>query len=71
MVDRMSYPKPLSMEHGCRVSWYTYDNEADAEAASEAAEHNAEIDERMGFDFGMVIPGQIRKEDGKFTVCIP
>lgn len=72
MSNRMSYPEPIAMEHGCRVSWYTYDNEADAKAAAEAAEHNADIDERMGFDFGMVVPGQLKKlEDGTFCVVIP
>lgn len=71
MAKYLPYPEPTRMEHGCRVSWYSYDNEADAEAAAEAAEHNADIDERMGFDFGMVIPGQIRKEENEFIVCIP
>lgn len=68
----MPYPPCQDERVGCKVSWYTYVNEADAKEASRAAEHNARILEAQGYDFGYQAPGHVSKQpDGRFEVTIP
>jgi hypothetical protein len=74
-------PKPQATRSGCKVRWKYYDNSYDAEAASKAAEHDAEIQLRRGYDFGYCCPGSIRwcepnssteaGESGRWEVCFP
>lgn len=67
-----TYPQPLRREVGCKVSWYTYATEEEAEAVSKIAQKEAGELRAEGFDFGYLWPGDIRKEeDGTFTVVIP
>jgi hypothetical protein len=44
---------------GCKVAWETYDDEAEALAASEKAKVEAERKAKLGYDFGYQSPGQI------------
>lgn len=68
----MDYPKPLSLEVGCKVSWRTYSTLHEAKQAAEIARNDAEEAEAMGFDFGYLIPSSIRKnEDHTYTVVCP
>lgn len=67
-----TYPQPLRLQVGCKVSWYTYGTEAEATAVSKIAQQEASDLRAEGFDFGYMWPGDIRKEDdGTFTVVIP
>lgn len=68
-----SYPKPIKSECGCKVSWYYYDNLADAEKASDVAEAEAIELEKEGFDWGYQCPGAIEHnpEQGMYRVVIP
>lgn len=75
-----TYPEHQARHTGCKVSWYYYDKREDAEAASKAAMHDAEIQWRRGYDFGYCSPGLISwveagtkfgGENGRWEVCIP
>ena len=55
----MKYPKAIKQECGCKVSWLYYDNQADAERASDIAEAEAIELEKEGFDWGYQTPGAI------------
>lgn len=65
------YPEPKSSRSGCKVSWNTYETEAEAKVCAEAAKHNARIKEAEGFDFGYQCPGFIRKVDDGYEVTLP
>lgn len=70
------YPKNQGYKGGIKVAWYYFDSKDDAEKASEAARHNAQVKEGQGFDFGYCSPGSIVKMKdgefaGKFEVCVP
>lgn len=74
----MPYPKEQGLRVGIKVSWYYYDDEADAKKAAKAAQHNAVIQAEQGYDFGYMMPGAIRKmppnvaeNAGRWEVCIP
>ena len=73
VMNYREYPKPIKSECGCKVSWYYYDNEADARAAADVAEHNAEIMYQEGYDFGYQCPGAIDKHADMemYRVVIP
>ena len=75
-----SAPAHQASDSGCKVSWKYYDTREDAEAASKAAEHDAEIQLRRGYDFGYCCPGSIRwvepgtkfgGDNGRWEVCFP
>lgn len=67
-----TYPKPVRERQGCKVGWYTYDNQADADTAAKIAKKQAQRMLRQGFDFGYCMPGEIRRtEDGMFEVTTP
>ena len=61
--------------YGCKVGWQTFDNEAEAKAASEQAKKEAIRKAGLGYDFGYCVPGNITHrvdEDGeRWTVTIP
>jgi hypothetical protein len=65
----------IKQESGCKVGWYTYDNEAEAKAASAQAARDAARMARQGYDFGYQVVGGIQKVavDGKlaYRVTIP
>ena len=68
------YPKSQNTETGCKVGWktYGYDEWVLANVCSEAAKHNAKIQENLGYDFGYCSPGSIEVlSDGRYKVCIP
>ena len=68
----MDYPKPLSLEVGCKVSWRTYATLTEAHEAAKVAQEDAELDKMMGYDFGYLIPSTITKnEDQTYTVVCP
>lgn len=78
--DWASYPEEQARDTGHKVSWLYYDNSYDAEAASKAAEHDADIQLRRGYDFGYCSPGSIRwvepgtkfgGDNGRWEVCLP
>lgn len=62
---------------GCKVGWDTYDNEAEARKASEAAKVEAVAMAQQGYDFGYQSPGEIvqARKDGEkipeWTVTVP
>lgn len=65
-----SMPKPIKTVVGSKVSWKTYATIDEAMQAASVARHNAEIDEAMGYDFGFMSPGEIKKTDeGYEVVC--
>lgn len=68
-----SYPAPIDMKVGCKVSWYFYKDEATARKCAAIAEHNAQLDLAEGFDFGYQVPGNIdhNPTEGLYRVCIP
>lgn len=69
---RKEYPTPVRTRSGNKVGWYYYDKRIDAERCSKAAEYNADIFARAGYDFGYCTPGSIRVlSGGQFEVCIP
>jgi hypothetical protein len=49
----------IEQRAGCKVAWATYDNEAEALAASEQAKKDAVRRAELGFDFGYCVPGEI------------
>lgn len=61
----------VSQRGGCKVSWIVYSTIEQAEKASKVAQHNAVIFAGWGYDFGYQWPGNIRKVDNGFEVCIP
>ena len=72
------YPQEQGYRGGCKVAWHYYDKLEDAQAASKAAIHNAQIQWDLGYDFGYCSPGSIRRMDnpsipnhGRYEVCIP
>jgi hypothetical protein len=66
------YPEYVKIRTGCKVAWITYKDIEAAEEAAKAAEYNAYIQSRQGYDFGYMMPGHItKKEDGTYEVCIP
>lgn len=70
----MTYPKPISAETGCKVSWNTYATREEAEACAVAAKHNAVRQEALGYDFGYQSPGQIDTVPGTpptYRVTLP
>lgn len=77
--DWQSYPKPVSIESGCKVGWYNYLTAKDAREASVAARHNAAIKVSLGYDFGYCAPGSIEERYvldhgvilSAFRVCVP
>lgn len=80
MTTYATYPEAQARETGCKVSWRYYDKREDADAASEAAKHDAEIQAMRGYDFGYCCPGDIRwvapgtkfgGENGRWEVCLP
>lgn len=70
-LDYIKYPEPKDVKCGNKVSWYYYDNQEDAEKASIAAENNSHIWAARGYDFGFMAPGEIRKVNDMWEVCIP
>jgi hypothetical protein len=75
-----TYPEAQARETGSKVSWRYYDKREDADAASEAAKHDAEIQAMRGYDFGYCCPGDIRwveagtrlgGANGRWEVCLP
>lgn len=63
--------KPLKVDAGSKVAWYTYATRAEAEACRSWALVEAEIKEQQGYDAGYLSPGAIREDaDGKFTVVV-
>lgn len=72
MAEYLPYPKPVESTSGCKVGWKVYDNRADAEACSAAAEANAAVRASYGYDFGYCWPGEIKERaDGMFVVTVP
>jgi len=76
--DYKPYPKEDGMRSGCKVGWRYYRSREDAEKASVAARHNAEIQWSLGYDFGYCSPGSIEKAHesykefaGMWEVCVP
>lgn len=62
--------------YGCKVGWLTYDDEAEATAASVKAKLDARRKAGQGYDFGYSSPGEVRPldhpEHGKcWVVTIP
>jgi hypothetical protein len=53
------YPEAVENDCGCKVGWLFFDNEEDAKACGIAAEHNANILESQGYDFGFQSPGEV------------
>lgn len=71
-MARNGYPTPIKSASGCKVGWYTYDNRADAEAASAVARADASRMRNLGYDFGYCIPGTMtERADGTFVVTVP
>lgn len=72
-MEKLKCPKPIRRSVGCKVAWYTYDNEADALKASAWAKVERDRKWALGYDFGWLIPGQIeRSADGDtWTVTMP
>lgn len=70
---QMAYPKHDAYRSGCKVGWYYYLKREDADQASKAAIHNAEIDAALGYDFGYQCPGTIRWSEQRqmWEVCVP
>jgi len=50
----------LTQNSGCKVGWETYDNEAEAQKASERAAKDRDRMLTQGYDFGWLWPGEIR-----------
>lgn len=73
MSNNFNYPTPTRIETGCKVSWYFYDNEADAIKASEIAKSHAIHKLNQGYDFGYQSPGDVRhiEEDNLYVVVLP
>ncbi len=70
--DYHDYPKWDDLRTGCKVGWRIYKSIDDARKCTRAAEHNANIQASLGYDFGYCLPGSITKlEDGRYEVCIP
>jgi hypothetical protein len=78
--DYKPYPKYDGLRSGIKVSWHYYKSREDADAASVAAKHNAQIQWSLGYDFGYCSPGSIELVDesrgmpdkiGMYEVCIP
>lgn len=74
--DYQHLPKnaqPVMRESGCKVGWWLFDDRVKAETAAKIADHNANIDEYLGYDFGYCCPGSIEtvERDGRtlFRVC--
>jgi hypothetical protein len=53
------YPTPIREDSGCKVGWLTYDNQADAEKASQIAVEWGRKRAARGYDFGYESPGQV------------
>lgn len=71
-VEWRYYPEAVNQVTGCKVGWRFYRDEDLAKTCSEAARHNAKIQQAAGYDFGYCSPGSIeRTNDGMFKVCIP
>jgi len=70
---QMKYPEQnlVSTGGGSKVGYRTYSSEATAKECSEIAEHNAEIQEAKGYDFGYQCPGEVYKTDNGWVVTIP
>ena len=80
MTTYATCPKAQAWDGGCKVSWSYYDKREDADAASKAAQHDAEIQLSLGYDFGFCCPGDIRwveagtkfgGDSGRWEVCMP
>lgn len=71
------YPSPQATRSGCKVTWYYYDKEADAIAATDATKFNRVAREEQGYDFGYQSPGApprlmtVGPHADKWEVCIP
>ncbi len=66
------YPEYVTIRTGCKVGWITYNDLETAKEAAKAAQHNADIQWSLGYDFGYMMPGHItKKDDGTYEVCIP
>lgn len=63
----------ISTRSGCKVGWDTYDDEAEAQAASARAREQAVKLARQGYDFGYQMPGYVTKAPDKdeWTVVVP
>lgn len=62
----------MSERSGIKVGWRTYSDRDTAEVCAEAAANNALIQLAQGYDFGYLLPSEIRvTEDGNFEVTIP
>lgn len=59
MAKYQTVPQGEAVRSGCKVCWYYYRTEAEAQAASKVAKHNARIDAAAGYDFGYQSPGWI------------
>jgi hypothetical protein len=60
-MNELECPKPIKVQAGCKVSWYTYDKEADALKASAWAKVERERKWALGYDFGWLMPGEINR----------
>lgn len=82
----MPYPEPQDKRIGIKVKWYYYSKQEDANVASKAAVHNANLQLAAGYDFGYCAPGSIRLMEpgtrfssfgeslevgGLYEVCLP
>jgi len=64
-------PAPVSTRSGCKVSWETYAEKADAEKRAKYAKEEAEFVSLLGFDFGFQSPGTITATKDGWEVCLP
>ena len=73
-------PAHQARRSGCKVHWRYYDSREDAEQAAKIADHQADIQWGLGYDFGYCSPGTIvwtepgsqhGGENGRWQVCFP
>lgn len=74
-------PKDDGYRSGCKVCWHYYRNKKTAIEAARIAQHNAAIQEDLGYDFGYCMPGNVvlvkdykgefAKFNGMWEVCAP
>jgi len=63
--------QPIHDRCGCKVSWATYENEADAIDCAVFATVEAVFSAQDGYDFGYQSPGSITKTESGWEVCLP
>lgn len=74
MTD-LTCPKAVKVRVGCKVAWYDYRDYDDALQAQKYARHMAQRWLAEGYDYGWLIPGEMKaREDADgvwWTVTMP